>query len=580
MPVLRRFLVVVVVLAAVAGFASSRALATPPPDCTIVQPEVLSSPHFDVYYNSDKTQPAPITETQAGNLAASAEKAYAAFAAMGFPAPADDGFGRIDIQVLDLTAWNISGVTCYGAFNFDFGTVGSANEGYTTGETVFAEIDLNLFDPNFWDDVWLPQSIESWASWKALGYPAESTDDLGPFDMSLDCYPTGGVGDKCSLVGFENLGHSRWPFYEYLSERFGNSFITELLQSAATADDSVIGLQNALAAHGTTLTATYNAFATKVMAGGWTAPSLNVAALPISGEPIMTGISTGDLPAQSFNVNHLATRYVEIDRGDGAADHPCYAATLTITVQIPAGVSSQPAFYWNGGTSSVDLAISGSTATTTVPWDTCMWTNKGFLSLPNPTTDKDGMSFTVSEHLTVDTNAPANAKVPPAPATPFGTIVNVPTAGLVPAISVFGPELLTLAAGATQIRLIIESSGEGSVAASIGSVSLGSGTLRPGGNDLRFTLPAGTLATLRSTMAAGPMILSLTPTSSDGKATGPAVKQQLSIAPTAKAAAAKKQVTSKAKAKAAAQAKAKAKAKAKAAAKAKTKIKIKIKKTP
>ena len=93
-----------------------------------------------------------------------------------------------------------------------------------------------------------------------------------------------------------------------------------------------------------------------MMVGGWTAPSLNVATLPISGQPILTGASTGDVPAQLFNVDHLATRYVEIDRGDGAADHACFAATLTITVQIPPGVTSKPSFFWNGGGSPVDLS--------------------------------------------------------------------------------------------------------------------------------------------------------------------------------------------------------------------------------
>jgi hypothetical protein len=550
MPVLRRFLLALVVVAAAAGFASSRALATAPPDCTITQPELLQSAHFDVYYNSDPASGAAITDNQAGDLAASAERAYVAYQALGFPAPADNGSGRIDIQVLDLSTWNVSSVICDGAFNFDDSTIGAADEAYATGEDVFSEVEFNLFLPHYYNDLWLPQQAESWASWLALGFPAASTTDIGPFDVSLDCYPTGGVAQNCSTVDYENRGDSRWPFYEYLSERFGVTFITEVLRDAELADDSLTGLQNALIAHGTTLAATFNGFATKLMTGAWTAPSLDVATLPISGEPIMTGIATGDLPAQTFNVNHLSTRYVEIDRGDGAADHPCFAATLTITVQIPAGVTSQPSFFWNGGSSSVDLAVAGNTATTTVPWDTCLWTNKGILSLPNATSDLDGRTFSVAEHLTVDANAPANAKVPPAPAPSFGSVVNVPASGIVPAISVFGPELLTLAAGTTQIRLIVESSGEGSVAAAIGSVALGGAKLRPGENDLRFTVPQGTLSTFQASATAGPTVMTLTPTSLDGTATGPAVTQKLSVAPLKQAAGATKKAPAKAKAKA------------------------------
>ena len=548
MVVLRRLALVLVVLACLAGFASSRALATPPPDCTITQPESIDSAHFTVWYDGDPTKPDYITETQAGNLAASAEVAYAAYAAMGFPPPVDNGSGMIDIQVLDLSQWHLSSVICYGAVDFHSGDVGQENESYSAGVDVFSEVEYNLFTPGFIDDYWLMQGAASWASWRALDYPAASTADLGPFDMALDCWDTSGTS-KCSRNGVENLGESRWPFYEYVAERFGVPFIKEMLQDSETANNAMTGLQNALAAHGTNLSDTFNAFATKMMVGGWSAPSLNVATLPISGVPIMTGASTGDVPPQLFNVDHLATRYVEIDRGDGAADHACFAATLTITVQIPPGVSSKPSFYWNGGSSPVDLSVSGNTATTTVPWDTCQWVNKGFLSLPNGSNTINGKKFSVSTHITVDTNTPATAKVPPAPATAFGTVINVPSADVAPSISIFGPELLQVAAGATQIRLLVESNGEGSVNAAFGTVALGSSPVRPGENDVRFTVPAGVLSALRRSAAAGATLLTLTPVSLNGTA-GAAVTQQVSILPAKVVAPVKKQVTPKAKPKA------------------------------
>jgi hypothetical protein len=532
MPDLRRFLLVLAVLASVAGFGSARALATPPPGCAITEPEVASSEHFDVYYNADQTKPNFITETQALNIAASAEQAYAAYKAMGFPTPpVDPVSGTTAIQVLDLTPWKLAGQTCYGSFNFNASTVGAENEQYEVGVAVFNQVQLSLFVPAYYEDDFLPQGAAAWASWRALGYPAMSTADIGPFDMSLNCYIDIADTSKCSKNGYDNLGESRWPFYEYLSERFGPLFIKDVLLAAQAANDSLLGIENALTARGTTLTAEYAAFATKLMSGAWSAPSLRVAPVPTSGSPIMTGTATGDIPAQLFNVNHLATRYVEIDRGDGSADHACYAATLTVTVQIPAGVTSQPAFYWNDGGSSVDLAVSGNTATTTVPWDTCRWANKGFVSLPNTTTTVDGKKFSVSARLTVDANTPATSKLPTTPATPFGEVLNVPWSSAVPAISIFGPELLKLSAGAQQIRLIVESSGEGSVAATLGSVGLGSGTLRPGENDLRFVVPQGVLSALRRSAAAGATVLNLTPTSVDGKATGPVVTQQISITP-------------------------------------------------
>ena len=53
---------------------------------------------------------------------------------------------------------------------------------------------------------------------------------------------------------------------------------------------------------------------------------------------------------------------------------------------IPAGTHSQPTFYWTGpgGIAPMPLAINGSTATATIPWDTCTWIGaSGLLSLPN-----------------------------------------------------------------------------------------------------------------------------------------------------------------------------------------------------
>src|SRR4051812_3831806 len=152
MAVLRRLALVLVVLACVAGFASSRALADPPPDCTITQPAWIDSAHFTVWYDGDPTKPDYITETQAGNLAASAEVAYASYIAMGFPAPVDDGFGKVDIQVLDLTPWSLASVICFGAFDFNASTVGAEDESFSAGADVFSEVEYNLFTPSFIND--------------------------------------------------------------------------------------------------------------------------------------------------------------------------------------------------------------------------------------------------------------------------------------------------------------------------------------------------------------------------------------------------------------------------------------------
>jgi hypothetical protein len=303
--------------------------------------------------------------------------------------------------------------------------------------------------------------------------------------------------------------------------------------NAAPGGNAMIGLQNALAAHGTSIGVEYAAFSTKLMAGGWTAPSLNVASPPISGSVVHTGAAIGDTAPQYFGINHLATRYIEIDRGDGDASHACYAATLTVHVQIPAGVTSQPTFYWNGaGSAPVPLTVIGSSATATMPWDTCAWQNKGLLSLPNTSLTANGTNFVVWTHISVDTTTPATATPPPAPGSTYGQVIDTGSAVAVPDVVVVGPQLMRLASTDTQLHLIVQSSAEGSMAVMLGSIALGTVSLRPGANDLRLALPKALLSRLRTSAATN--VLTFTPMSADGKTTGTAVTRTVAFTPASK----------------------------------------------
>jgi hypothetical protein len=523
----------VTVLAALAGFASRQALAVPPA-CPAGGPNHLQSAHFTVDYDGNKTNPDYVTETQAGDILAAAERAYNAYAAMGYPPPLVNGSGKTGFSIIDLSSTGFSSIYCPGDTDFDSADVGTEDTAYSVGFDVFGQISLGLTPNvgNVYPDTWLIQGVNSWASYKALGYPASSAGDLGPYEMSLDCQDQMGT-QACSKKGYENEGQSRWPFYEYLAERFGKTFFLEAFADANAASDEMTGLQNALIAHGTTLSAEYAAYATKLIAGGWTAPSLNLAIPPISGAVVHTGAATGDTAPQTFGIDHLATRYIEIDRGDGDASHACFAATLTIHVTIPAGVTSQPTFYWNGsGGSPVDLTVAGSNATATVPWDTCAWSNKGLLSLPNTSLAANGTNFVVWTHIDVDTKTPATATPPPAPASTYGQVIDTGSTLAVPDIVVVGPQLMRVAATATRLHVVVQSSGEGTMAVTLGSISLGTVALRPGANDLYFTLPKAQLARLRTSSATN--ILTLTPTSADGTATGTPVTQKVAFTPAKK----------------------------------------------
>ncbi len=525
-----------VILAGLAGLASHRALAagTPPPPCPASGPNHIESAHFTVDYNGDKTNQDYITETQAGDILAAAERAYGTFVGMGYPTPlVNAATGKTGFAVVNLSAAGISSEYCDANVDFDSTDVAADDMPYNVGADVFLEIGLKLIPHVGYPDYWLLQEAGSWASWKALGYPAASTANLGPFEMALDCWDPN-LTNACSKDGYTNLGGSRWAFYEYLAERFGQTFMLEAFADADGAHSSMTGLQTALAAHGSSVSTEYAAFATKIMAGGWTASALNVAAPPISGAAVHTGASTGDTAPQIFGIDHLATRYIEIDRGDGDASHACYAATLTIHVTIPAGVTSQPTFYWNGaGSTPVPLTVSGSSATASLPWDTCAWQNKGLLSLPNTSVTANGTNFTVWTHIDVDTTKATTATPPPAPGSTYGQVIDTGSAIAVPDVVVAGPQLLRLAATDTQLHLIVQSSGEGTMTMTLGAFSLGTVPLRPGANDLRIALPKGALARLRTSSATN--LLTLTPISMDGRTTGTAVTRGVAFTPAKKA---------------------------------------------
>src|SRR5438067_8910386 len=182
---LRRVLLAVVVVASLAGLSATRAHAAPaPPPCPSPQANHLASAHFDLTFNGDPAASDYITATQAGDVLAAAEQAYAAFAAIGFPAPAVNGSGKTGISVINLSTFKLSGLNCLGDIDFDSLNVGKSDMAFNLGFDVFAEIELALGGT----DPWLAEGEAAWASWKALGFPSDSVTDIGPFEMSLDCW--------------------------------------------------------------------------------------------------------------------------------------------------------------------------------------------------------------------------------------------------------------------------------------------------------------------------------------------------------------------------------------------------------
>src|SRR5689334_16003871 len=106
MPLVRRLALLASVGAGAAALAGPALAAFPRPAGL---PNTLGSTHFLVHYESDPTTASAITQTQAGDVAALAERAYAAELADGYAAPISDGAlggdSRIDIYVDDLSSF-------------------------------------------------------------------------------------------------------------------------------------------------------------------------------------------------------------------------------------------------------------------------------------------------------------------------------------------------------------------------------------------------------------------------------------------------------------------------------------------
>ena len=593
MAVLRRLLTLAAVLLGAAVFAGpSLAIANPPPGARSAGGGcgfefTLGSPHFLVHYSSDVSstacdEPMAITETQAGDVLGWAEKAYAAeVGTYGFPAPPSDGVlggdGRIDIYVVDLYAAGPDAVmaetfpdnpppqaSTSASIDVDAG-VGLTPE--VIAHQVFNMIQLGIWQPASASENWLLEESAEWMSAKVNEYDATFVADLGPSDMALDCKDPFGT-NKCDLVDSPaNLGYSRWPFWESVTQKFGALFVKEVFADGAAnpGETAVAALQQALAAHGANLTDVFTAWTVQQMIGGYGIDALDLVKPTVWGTPISTG--TGIPPLNPplnpivVPVNHLAARYLEFDRGDGTGGSACLAATLNLSVALPPGIGAEPYFYWNGLNSTpVALSVNGNTATTTLPWDTCTWVgNQGYLDLPNPSTDPtaNGALFTVTATITVDPNTPGGqAQLPPTPVAVTGPIVAVPTTDVAPSIAVFGPELLQVPAAAPVVRLIVQSSGDGKLQASLGGTVLGTVSVRAGNNDLRWTLPASLLPRLRRSSADSSNVLTLTPMSSSGATTGTPMTRRVSLVqapvkatPTAKAAAKAKAAAAKKKSK-------------------------------
>jgi hypothetical protein len=509
-------------LAAGLCVAVPRASAIDPFPFTGIQ--ILSSQHFMVHYNrndQDATCGDAITQEQAGEILGMFERAYSLYANWGYPPPVNDGDALVDVSVDDFAAGCVSygGIAVpspldrWDALITDIAPLG-AGDVHLDFDTAFSyRIIAHEFFHLVEDamaptaDPWLQEGSAEWAAVRATVADGGTVDSAGG---TLDC-----VGSQCGDTEAEKNGYPGWMLFEYLTERYHSDAKVKGVWDQATANPVVPATTDLAAVLDVSLATFYNDFANARLTGNFTFPPLK-GALPLSAVAIVVGDSTGSIPTGNVAVNHLAARYLALKHG--VEDGPCFEASLAINVAIPAGVESRPAYYsGSAGASAQTLTVSGSNASITVPWNTCADSPDASLSLPNDTLNLDGREFVVTGSVSVDLNKPATASAPPPGAHVIGTVITAPTTDPAPTLKIYAPEVLRVSTKTRLLRFVVFSSGDGKLAATLGSATLGSASLRSGNNDIRFVLPTQLFKSLGAKSASNVLALtSQSPTGAKG----------------------------------------------------------------
>jgi hypothetical protein len=479
----------------------------------------LANDNFTVHYNgndADATCQNFITQQTAGDTLGMLDRARTFYANMGWAVPAPgvnvsiDDFGSDGACAPFGNGLPFGVPTPEGRFDA-LVEGGNIHLDAHTGVTypIIAHEVFHLVEDGIAPgaDQWLQEGTAEWAAVRAN--KAEGGVEKNP-DRTLDC-----VGGWCGDTEFDKNGYPGWMLFEYLAERFGDDKV-KAVWARAQANPGMLGttvVDNELQTSGTTLASFFNDYTTARMTGSFTLPALKDtrpevwAAIPVD-------TKSGPLPDTPVALNHMAVRYVTLLHGADPTI-PCFAATLTINVAIPAGVVSTPTYYANTTTAVAQpLTVIGSTASITVPWNTCAGSPSAYLSLPNDSLGMDGREFTVSGVVSVDPNTPASPTEPPPGVHVIGTPIPAPTTDPAPTLKVYAPEVLKVSSKTRLLRFVVFSSGEGALGAVLGSTGLGSAALRSGNNDIRFVLPTQLFQKLRSKSSSN--VLQLTSQSPSG----------------------------------------------------------------
>src|SRR5436190_908478 len=335
---------------------------------------ILSNDNFTVHYNgSDASTNCEnfITEEHAGTILGMLDRARTLYANMGWPVPAPG----VQVSLDDFAA---DGACAPFGNGLPFGVPtplsrwsafienGNIHLDVHTGLTyhMIAHEIFHLVEDGMAPgvDQWLQEGTAEWAAVRAD--KAAGGEEKNP-DRTLDC-----VGTRCGDADFDKNGYPGWMLFEYLAERYGDGTVKSVWDQAVSDPVGTSALSTVLATFGGSLASFFNDYATARMTGNFTIAEL-AGSRPQAYANIPVGTTSSALPDTPVAVNHLAVRYVTLLHGSDPT-MPCFAATLTLNVAIPSGVVSNPTYYANTTNAVAQpLTVTGSTASISVPWNTC-----------------------------------------------------------------------------------------------------------------------------------------------------------------------------------------------------------------
>jgi hypothetical protein len=383
----------------------------------------VGSKHAVVHYSTTKGDDDAITLDQARRILATVETLWATETGWGFAAPNEDGLlggdGRLDIFVKnapDHRSFAQGGFTpartSAAYLNLDPHNVFGAGSARRFNGTIAHELFHAIQFHYAFEAPFLAEATAEWAAIHAapkdyMGAPPLFVDVP---EASLDC-PGEVCGDPANL----GAGYGQWPFFEYLSQRFGRKVIRETWAAARELQapelltfppdlqsHALEALDAALRLHKSSLSQAYGGYVRANLTPRWYRNRLlrTIVDLRPPRKLELVGARPKKLKTENVIVDHLASTSITYATPGCVVGRKAPRAVLHIKVDLPGGVSSRPLFRFTDGARRPTvkaLSISSGVASIDVPrWGGCV---SGTLAVPNLSWATDDALFAV--HLSV-----------------------------------------------------------------------------------------------------------------------------------------------------------------------------------